>query len=157
MLAKRDLFSSFCLFVLGLFIAFQAMRLSIWRESGPGEGFFPLLVAFIITGLSLLIMVRSIFLIRAQKNQIRKNGKKNTANFFGVISYIIVMALFSVLFEWIGFLITSSLFFILVLKYVEGQRMKIAILVGLTSVIVSYFLFVYFLQVPLPKGLIKWL
>jgi putative tricarboxylic transport membrane protein len=154
---KRDLLSSFCLFALGLFIAFHSLRLSIWSESGPGEGFFPLLVAFIIIGLSLLIMVKSIFLIRERKNKIGENQAKNPANYLGVILYIIAMVLFSALFEKIGLLITSSLFFILVLKYVENQRLKVAILVGLTSVFTAYFLFVYFLKVPLPRGLIKWL
>jgi putative tricarboxylic transport membrane protein len=156
MFEKRDLFSSFFLFVLGLFIAFQSMRLSIWRGVTPGEGFFPLLIAVIIIGLSLLIMVRSIILIRVQKKEIKERQEKNEANYFGVISYLIMTVLYFVLFEKIGFLIASSLFLIVALKYVEKQRLKVAILVGLASVFVGYFLFVYFLKVPLPKGLIKW-
>jgi putative tricarboxylic transport membrane protein len=124
----KDLFSGLFLFVLGFFLAFGSARLSVWSRFGPSEGFFPLLIAVILMGFSLII-----------------------------ISYIVVIILYGLLLEKIGFLITSILFLFISLKYVEKQGWKMTILVGLASIITSYFLFVHLLGVLLPKGIVKWL
>lgn len=156
MFDKRDLLSSFCLLVLGVLMAFESARVSIWSRAGPQEGFFPLLISVIIIGLSLLIFVKSLILARRERREIKDKQMKEEVSAFRVSSYIMLMLLYALLIEWVGFLIASALFLILVLKYIERQGWWITILMGSVSVIISYFLFVYFLGVPLPMGLIKW-
>jgi hypothetical protein len=38
---------------------------------------------------------------------------------------------------------------------VERQSWRATILVGITSIMIGYTLFVYFLQVPLPRGFLR--
>jgi hypothetical protein len=154
---KKDFSSGFCLFVLGLFFAIQSMRLSVWSRSGPSAGFFPLLIAIIIIGFSLLIIAGSLVLTRTQEEEkiLEKQGK-NVVGIFRMPSYALLMLAYGVLMESLGFLIASALFLFPILKYIEKQGWKITILVGLGSIIISYLLFVFFLKVPLPRGLIKW-
>jgi len=45
---------------------------------------------------------------------------------------------------------------LLIMKYTEKQSWKMTISVGAASILGSYLLFVYFLGVPLPKGLMQW-
>jgi putative tricarboxylic transport membrane protein len=156
MFDKRDLISSFCLLVLGLLMAFQSLKMAVWSRSGPQEGFFPLFIAVIIIGLSLLIFLKSAILARAEKKETKKKHEESEVSFFRVFSYFILMLLYGLLIEKVGFLITSILFLILILKYMERQDWWITIVLGSASVIVGYFLFVSFLGVPLPRGLIKW-
>jgi len=153
---KKDLISSLCLFVLGLLMAFQSIKYSLWGWSGPEAGFFPFVVAVIMIGLSLFISLKSFVLIRLQKKyKILEEERKNEVSIFKVSSYIILILLYGVLIDKIGYLITSALFLLFVIKYVEKQNWKITILVGLASIITSYVLFVYFLGVPLPRGLLR--
>ena len=156
MVDKRDFLSSFCLLVLGILMAFQAGRMRIWSKAGPQEGFFPLLISVIIVGLSLLIFIKSLILARKERREIKDNHMKEEVSAFRVCSYIMLMSLFSLLIKWAGFLIASALFLTFVLKYIEKQSWWITILVGSASVIIGYLLFVYFLGVPLPMGLIEW-
>lgn len=157
MLDKKDFLSGFFFLVLGLFLAIHSMRLSVWDNFMPQEGFFPFVVAIIIIGLSLII-IRPFILIRTkgEKNKIGGQEKKEVS-VFRVSSYAILILVYGILMETVGFLITSAIFLILILKYVECQSWKITILLGSSSIIIGYLLFVYFLRVPLPRGLIKWL
>lgn len=153
---RKDFSSGFCLFVLGFFIAFRSIRLSVWSRFGPDEGFFPLVAAIIIIGSSLIIIIKSLSLTRGQKKEkILEKQEKEVVSIFRVSCYIILTMLYGLLLEKVGFLITSGLFLILILKYVERQRWKMTILVGLASIITSYLLFVYFLGVRLPRGFIR--
>lgn len=133
------------------------MRLSVWSRFGPDEGFFPLAVAVIIIGLSLIIFIKSFFSTRPQeKEKTSEEQERIKTIIFKVSIYTALMLVYGFLMEKVGFLITSALFIIPIVKYVEGQNWKITILVGIGSIIVSYILFVYFLGVPLPRGFIKW-
>ncbi len=153
---KKDFWSGCCLLAFGLFLAFQAIRLSVWSKSGPEAGFFPLIVAVIIVGFSLLIIGESLVLGLVQgQEKILKRQENHRVAVFRISSYVILMLAYGVLIESLGFVIASALFLLPIFKYVENQGWKITILVGSASIIISYLLFIYFLKVPLPRGLIK--
>lgn len=157
MFNKKDLSSNFFLLILGLFLAFQSMRLSVWGKDGPGPGFFPLVIAIILIGLSLSIIFEYFLVIRAKdKEKISTaDQREGQVSVFKVSSYLVLMLLYGISVEKVGFLISSALFLLLMVRYIEKQSWKITISVGLASIIISYLLFVSFLGVPLPKGLIK--
>jgi putative tricarboxylic transport membrane protein len=157
MFDKKDFSSGLFFFGLGLFMAFRSIQHSVWSKLGPDEGFFPLCIALIIIGVSLIIITGSFISARLRKKERKSEAQEEKVfNVFKVSSYAVLMLLYAVLFGSVGFLITSALFLVLILKYVERQGWKITILLGLSSVIISYVLFVYFLGVFLPKGLISW-
>ncbi len=154
---KKEFISSACLLALGLCLFSGSIRLSVWTRFGPQEGFFPLVIALIIIALSLLTLSKSlIFTPVGEKRNLLEEQEKNVVSIFKVSAYAILMLLYWVLMERIGFLITSGLFLFLVLKYIEKKGWKITIWIGSASILISYLLFVYFLKVPLPKGFIKW-
>ena len=150
---KKDVISGLCLFSLGVVLAILCFRLSVWK-SGPQEGFFPLLIAIIIIGLSLLLLIQSVFLRNQEKENVpvKKEGKINLSR---VLSYIIATLLYGILLEGIGFLISSILLLVFILRVVEKRSWKVTIVLGSASVLISYILFAYFLGVPLPRGLIN--
>lgn len=153
---RKDFQSGLCLLILGLLLTYQSTKLSVWSRIGPDEGFFPLLLGILIMGLSLLVIVQSLFSARAQEKEKTLEEQKREVSLFRLASYAIPMLLYALLIEWVGFLITSGLFLIIIFKYVERQSWKITSLVGLFSIIGSYLIFVVWFKVPLPKGLIKW-
>jgi len=153
---KKDISSSLFFLVLGLFLALQSLRLSVWGRSGPEAGFFPFVIAVIIIGLSLFISGQSVLSQAQEREEISEKKEDHSKNIFRVSSYGILMLLYGVSIVRVGFLITSILFLFLILKYVERQNWKITILLGSVSMLTSYLLFVYLLKVPLPKGFIKW-
>jgi putative tricarboxylic transport membrane protein len=148
---KKDLSSGLFFLVLGLLLILLSLRHSIWGGAGPQEGFFPLLIGLMIVGFSLTILLQSLW----SRGENGMEPKEEGLSVFRVAAYISLMLLYGVFFEGAGFLITSTLFLLLILKGVEKKPWKITLLVGLISVMVSYFLFASLLGVPLPQGWLK--
>jgi len=154
---KKDLISSISLLSVGIIYAGLSLRLPFWSGTGPQEGFFPLTIAAIMIGMSLFLLVQSLSSnppLRAEKGG--EEPENEVFNRSRVLAYGIWMTLYAVFFERVGFLITSILFLLLIMKYTEKQSWKMTISVGAASILGSYLLFVYFLGVPLPKGLMQW-
>ncbi len=156
MSARKDRWSSLVLLVFGLLMAFQASKLTVWLDDEPRQGFFPLLIAVIIVGLSLLNLIKSIVSVRSQEQRLKEKREWH-AGLWSVVAYLALMLLYFALLDRAGFLITSVLFLAVMLKHIEKQTWKVTALVGLLSVAMGYGLFVYLLKVPLPKGLLAFL
>jgi putative tricarboxylic transport membrane protein len=154
---RKDLLSGFFFLALGIFIAVVSVKFSIWSQFGPDEGFIPLITAVLIAGPSLILILKSVNFARVQENQIQLEKKeKGEVGTFRVASYMILTMLYGLLFEKGGFLVSSALFLLFIIRYIERQGWRITAFVGLASIITSYLLFVYFLEILLPRGLLKW-
>lgn len=140
-----------------MFYALQSLRLPVWSATGPQEAFFPLTIAAIMIGMSLFILSRSLLSSPTQNmGKSEEQEEKSEISVFRVSTYGILMILYAIFFEKVGFLITSALFLLLVLRGTEKQNWQITIWISLAAIVGSYFLFVYFLAVPLPEGFLKW-
>jgi hypothetical protein len=65
------------------------------------------------------------------------------------------MLFYGLLIKPVGFFITTFVFLLMILKYVEKQRWRRSILLGVATTLLGYVLFKYWLGVPLPMGLMK--
>ncbi len=146
---KKDFASGLALLAVGLFLAFQSIRLPLWGASGPEAGFYPLTVAVIIVGLSLALVLTTVTLERPAENGM------DQVHLSKVFAYLVLALLYGIFLERAGFLITSALLLFFILKVVERRSWKATLLVGVTSIVLGYTLFVYFLQVPLPRGTLQ--
>jgi len=154
---KKDFFSGSFLLLLGFYLAIRSLQLSVWSRFGPDEGFIPLLTAVIIICTCLIIIIRSLSRTRGHEGEKTLDKQKTQiGSVFKVSLYVLLIMLYGLLLEKVGFLITSILFLFIMLKYVEKQSWRMTTFVGIASIITSYLLFVYFLGVLLPRGLIKW-
>ena len=162
MLDKRNWWSGIFFLSLGLFLVITSMRLSVWSEIGPNEGFFPLMIGMIIIGLSVNLVRPFLSAHALRRRKIESETEEQSAtprkevNVFRVVSYALLMLLYAVSMEKAGFLFASAIFLLLILKGVERQSWKITVFVGLITLITSYLLFFHFLRVSLPRGFIPW-
>ena len=152
---KKDFASGLALLVLGFFLVFQSIRLPLWGASGPEAGFYPLTIAVLIVSLSLFLVLKSGILTRPQGEEKPLQQTMDQIHLHKVFAYLVLVLLYGIFVERVGFLITSALLLFLILKFVERQSWKATLVVGVTSIVTSYTLFVYFLQVPLPRGFLQ--
>ena len=163
MLKKGEFLTSLGFFAAGLYTAVKAMGFSIWADSGlmglgPQEGFFPLAAGAVMMALSLINMVHIRRMSPAQIDPLgeeTEERKGSRPTYFRVFSYLTFMLLFGFLLVKVGFLLSSFLLLFPILKFVEKQSWKRAISTTIGAIFISYFVLVYFLGVPLPRGLIK--
>jgi putative tricarboxylic transport membrane protein len=150
---KKDFASSLFLLVLGLFLAFQSLRLSVWSQFGPDEGFFPLAIAVVIIVLSLIILLKALHPARAPVGTgVVGTWREKGQAIVRVSFYAILMVGYGLLMEKLGFLIASTLLLFPLAKIVERQSWTKALMLVGISLATSYILFAYVLGVPLPKG-----
>jgi len=158
MKTHEDLVGGSFLLLLGLFLAIRSTEFRIWSRSGPGAGFFPLIIGLIIILLSLILLLQYILSKRVRdktKAASKDAPEQNRSTPIKVCSYALLMVLYGLLMKDVGFFITTFLFLFVVLKYAERRGWRSTLLVGLITTVVSYLLFEYWLGVPLPLGFMK--
>lgn len=150
---RRDLWSGAILFCLALFVLYESRKFHLWGISGPGEGLFPLLLASALGGLSL-----ASFVLTYTGKSVREPspGEDDVVIWRKLISYMGALVVYTLLFDMAGFVLSSLVVLIYILRFAERLNWTRSLLVSGGSVIVSYLLFDKLLQVPLPKGILLW-
>ncbi len=133
-----------CWIILGIGICLQSVAYRLWTPAGPGSGFIPFLtgVPIALSGILLLF------------------GAQPAAKFWesvaGMKKVVLVtgcLCLMAILMPWLGFLLTSVLVFIIMVRVIEPRGWGLTIAVSLVSCILIYFLFRSLMQIKLPTGI----
>jgi hypothetical protein len=152
---KKEIIGALLFVCFGLFLGWQSLQYRLWARIGPRAGFFPFAIGIIIVVLSLIIIIGTL-----KRRSAQKEGQTQTAEETGVTSYSKVayyavgIGLFGVLITSVGSEITSFVFLLFMLKFVEKQSWTRSVVVALVSITVSYLLFVRALSVQLPAGIL---
>jgi putative tricarboxylic transport membrane protein len=152
----KDLWSAVCLFAMGLFLLTLSTRLPIWSASGPEAGFFPFLIALVMMVFSVLLAAKALMVLRKGRIPAVEQLFPDGGARFRILAYALLMLIYGLALPRFGFLVSSSLFLVLILRGVERQNWKTMIPVVLLSIFLSYVLFRHFLGVPLPRGILPW-
>ena len=112
----------------------------------PGPGFLPFGLAFILMILSLALILQN----RTKGGSSGPFWAERT--WLRPLLGVIIFTLYAFLLGYLGFIATTFLFLIVWMWIIERIRWLtiIGISVGVTAVL--YFIFEYFLEVPLPTG-----
>ena len=144
---KWDRITGYILLIIGVVTAWSSMQLAMGSFKRPGPGFLPF-------GLACILIVLSIALIASQW----KKGSGQTPfwperTWLRPLLGIVAFALYAFLIGLIGFLLTTFIFLILWMWFIESisWRQIAAVSIGVTLVL--YLIFGYFLEVPLPGGI----
>ncbi len=120
------------------------------RVKHPGPGFLPFGLAICLIILSLVLIIKS------------WKGDVSLAPFWPHRTWlkpllgVILLIFFTLIVQRLGFLLTTFFFLIIWMRLIERihWRRLIGISVGTTAGL--YLIFVFFLEVPLPSGFLKW-
>jgi NADH:ubiquinone oxidoreductase subunit 5 (subunit L)/multisubunit Na+/H+ antiporter MnhA subunit len=153
----KDLVSGFFFSALGLSLSILSVtQFSVWEKGEPQEGFFPFLTGLLMMTLGMTVAFRSYMKqIHGKEKTLserRKEFEEGNSAAIRMIGYLILMGVYVSLFEKLGFVISSTIFLGSVLKMLERKGWRITLLVTFGAVLTSYFLFRFFLDVPLPPG-----
>ena len=140
-----DRITGIIVFCLGIFIFWQGRRYPVGTLRAPGPGFFPNVIASVLTILSL-------FLIFAKRKRHEKKPTPSQTIKRVSLVYSVLLGYFFLL-STLGFLITS--FFLLSLLFVlmDAQKWFQAAFLSFVSAGLVFVLFEILLKIPLPRGL----
>jgi hypothetical protein len=125
---------------------------SLGTLSRPGPAFLPLGCGIIMTVLSLVVFGQAVL---RDKGKATKNeeGSLLTARWPRLVAALAILFAYAFLLEFFGYLMMTLVFMLFVLKVVEPVDWRTAILEAGLAAGGSYFLFEFWLKVPLPKGI----
>ncbi len=135
--------------LFGIGICVQSIRYGIWNPAGPGSGFIPFLTGLLIGGTGLLLYVGE--RPKASKEE-EGNFWENRTAMKRVLYLVASLCIMAFLMLKLGFLITSVLGTILLIRIMEPKKWVTVIITSIGSCLFLYFLFHSIIKINLPKG-----
>jgi putative tricarboxylic transport membrane protein len=145
---KKEIAVASFFIVIGLYVIYSSLSMSIWRKSVPEEGFLPFVLACILIGLSTILLIDA---FRKEEKGGSVEPEERTAR-RKLIYYIMAISFYSLTFGLLGFLISTAASLIFILRWIERESWKTTLVIAIGSSIVSYFVFSHMLGVALPLG-----
>ena len=151
----REKWSSLFWLGVGTFICIGSLRLSLGQFRNPGPGFLSFFAGLVITGLALMVHLRSRKrrpgTTKEKSEPIWSDPKKGMK----IAMTVVALLVYAVVMNYLGFLISTFLFLAFILKTIEPQRWSVTLIGSLVASAAFYVIFEIGLQSQLPKGLIQ--
>lgn len=139
------------LFFFGVVTVLLSLRMSIGTFRAAGTGLFPLCLGILLMVLSAAFLwgVRS----KAKKGKGAREARPEEAGSTGqMVFFLGAMVLATAFFNTLGYPLTSFLLLLALLRILRVRSWRVTLALSFLTAVASYFLFVQWLQIPLPKG-----
>lgn len=153
LIRSAELWGGLFWLALGAFIVWSGNDLGLGQLRDPGSGFVLFYLGLIMMGLSLAIITSAF----------RQPGEPVSALWAGTrwkrVSGVVVLLLaYGVLFEPVGFLITSSVLLLVLMTFVDRVDLRAAIPLAILVPFGCWYVITHALKIQLPPGLLApWL
>lgn len=147
---RRPIKEGIFLLLLSLITIFEGLRVTIHRDPkavqdvvGPG--------AFVLALGIALLPISVILLLKKEKGQTRKRKKVNREELI-VYGMIAIMGIYIFLMDRLGYVLSSLVFFTLMLRVVNFRSLGVCLLVSSLMSAVFYLIFIYLGGLSFPSG-----
>lgn len=148
---KKEQISSIFFLLFSVFICFFSYKLSIGSIKNPGAGFFPFYLGIILGLLSINNFAKA---IAQTKKAVETIMTLDTdINWKNIIFTVVVLFSYPLLLDILGFLLSTFLFTVLFLRFINPQRWLVVLGMGGAVAIIFYFVFQYWLKIQFPSGI----
>jgi hypothetical protein len=153
-MGNRDLIGSLFWMVIGVIFCAGAWKYGIFRGRMPGAGFFPFMASIVLIALSLFVFIPSLWTGRKDPVK-RENFFARPDSWKGIVLALAALFAYWQALGYLGFLLTTVLFMIFLLRFIEPQRWVIVLAVSILTTTLAYMIFNLWLKVRLPAGILK--
>jgi len=147
---NQDRLTAILLGAFGAYIAFEGYHLELGILQKPKPGFLVFWVGMILSGLSLLLLIHTFYYPEAEKTSLWKGVKWQRG-----FKMILFLTIYILVFQWLGYLISTFALLLFLFKSLESQRWSLAFLLSIVTTILSFIIFSYFLEIQFPPGILK--
>jgi putative tricarboxylic transport membrane protein len=146
---RLDFVSGIVLFMFGLFVILISCSHGLGKPSEAGPGQFGFLLGIILCILSSMIFLNTI----VEKSQTEKKKFEVGSGWKKVIFQAILIFLFAMVLDKLGFIVSSFILFALSLRFIFLKRVLTVIFWSFICSFGSYGLFNVILRTDLPRGI----
>lgn len=139
------------LLALAAAVVYGALQLRYYTSLGPGPGFFSFWIG-IALGLLALIMIAQTF--RQAPEPLAWDFVPERAGFVRIGLVLLSLLLAALFLERLGFFLSMFAVYVLLLRGLGGYRLLTTVLTAALVSFGTYYVFVKWLNVPLPSGVL---
>ena len=156
-----DLISGIFLLIITSLYASRIGEIEIINSGSVDAAFIPKLVSGIMFFLSICLIVTSVYKLKVQRSEKPniRGDERGTFCWFPALLTALLLILYVVFFEKLGFLITTSIYLFAQLMVLAPERsIKGTVRFAVASVAAAYilqYIFIRLLYVMLPEGLLR--
>ena len=148
---RDEIIVGIVIFVFGGITALLSLRMPIGTFRMAGTGMFPLFLGILLMILSAAFILKIFFQIK--EGQIKKEASvESSESPIQLILFLGAMVLATAFFNQLGYPLVSFLLMVALLRILGIKRWGQNILISVLTAVGSYFLFVKWLDIPMPKG-----
>jgi putative tricarboxylic transport membrane protein len=149
---KRDeIIVGIVIFLFGGATVLLSLKMPIGTFRMAGTGMFPLILGILLMILSGAFVSKIFF--EGRKERANKEASiESSESPMQLILFLGTMALATLFFNRLGYPLTSLLLMLALLRILGIKRWGLNILISVVTAVGSYFLFVKWLDIPMPKG-----
>ena len=136
--------------LFSLITCVEAYRLKLGTVHEPGPGFFPFGAGLIMLLLSLAALLQSV----TTKQKVEETSRQETFRWWNIVIILATITAYALSLEKIGFLINTFVFMSLLLKVVEPQPWKTAVIGGLITTLAANVIFNVIFRTQIPNGIL---
>ncbi len=148
---RDEVLGGVVLFLFGAVTVGFSLRMPIGTFRAAGTGLFPLCLGILLMALSAAFLwgLRR----KAEGGKKAKEGGPVAEGSTGqMVLFLGTMVLATAFFNTLGYPLTSFLLLLALLRILRVRSWKVVLSLSFVTALVSYALFVHWLQIPLPKG-----
>ncbi|MGZ3494576.1 MAG: tripartite tricarboxylate transporter TctB family protein [Thermodesulfobacteriota bacterium] len=139
------------IFLFGAITTLLSLRMPLGTFRMAGTGMFPLCLGILLMILSGIFILR-IFFQGKEELVSREAPNASSESPIQLILFLGTMVLATAFFNRLGYPLTSFLLMVALLRILGIRRWGQNILISVVTAVGSYFLFVKWLDIPMPKG-----
>jgi len=148
---KDDIFGGLVLFLFGLITTIFSLRMTVGSFRAAGSGLFPLCLGLLLMVLSVLF-IGNTFGGRTRPVETEGCTEEKSGSPWRILFFLGVLVLITFFFNTLGYPLASFLLMAGLLWILGTRPWALNLILSLVTAVGSYFLFVYWLKIPLPKG-----
>jgi len=150
-LKKDEILGATVLFLFGAVTTILSLKMPIGTFRNAGTGMFPLCLGILLMILSVAFTLKIFF--QGKEKQVKKGAFiESSESPTQLILFLGTMALATLFFNQLGYPLISFLLMVALLRILGIKRWRLNILISVATAVGSYFLFVKWLDIPMPKG-----
>lgn len=150
---KKSILTGVLFLAFGAFMVFQSAGIAPKMKNDMGSGVFPLWLGILIIAIALLRLATG---LRMKENGDAGKEKTRASDMPGGWQTIVLLSAYVLAFSSVGFLISTTVYLFLqmwILTPKEKRSVLKFAVIALAAALFVYLIFVYAINIPLPKGL----
>jgi hypothetical protein len=144
-----DRVSGLLLLIFGIGFAVAGRGYPYWTSTGPGSGFLPFWLGLAMAGLAAALLVGAV-----RRPDHGEAWLPRGRAFVRLLAVIAATTAFVWLLPTLGMTLGTFLFLVGILRFLEGHGWAATFAVALATAVVNWLVFIHWLNVPFPPGLL---